>query len=97
MTSDHYTQLLAIEGTLYFPTSEDGGPCLLLRRYDAGDCDTIPWPLRSEYASDAELRKRLASALYDERETNSTFGAACGDVLLPDGTLFSFEYELCKE
>lgn len=85
--------LLAIEGDLYFPTganSDPNTPSLLLRRYDSGDCDTCPWPMVSEFRDEAELMEALAMSLYDERETNPTFGTS-DTVLLPDGTPFDFD------
>jgi hypothetical protein len=54
--------------------------------------DTCPWPMSSDYATFAQLRQRLAMALYDERETNSTWPV--DEVLvieLPDGTQFDFD------
>lgn len=90
-------RLAAIDGRLYFPTGcvyldPQGGeaPSLLMRVYDAGDCDTCPWPMVSSSATQEELRTRLACALYDERETNDTF--SYGDTVeLPDGTPFDFD------
>jgi hypothetical protein len=104
------TRLIAIDGTLYFPhggrdfdlegpaawKGQKDEPSLLLHRYDAGDCDTIPWPMRSDFATEAQLKERLASALYDERETNDFFGD--GDsVELPDGTRFPFDEVLSPD
>lgn len=90
------------DGTLYFPMGGSDAmngewdcpelPSLLLRRYDAGDCDTCPWPMRSDFATEAELRERLARALYDERETNACWPAH-GEVviLLPNGERFDWD------
>jgi hypothetical protein len=85
--------LVVVDGSLYFPTGdfEDASkPSLLMRMYDAGDCDTCPWPMVSSHKTVDELRVRLAIALYDERETNSTFGIH-DKVALPDGELFDFD------
>lgn len=59
---------------------------ILLVRYPAGDCDTIPFPFTNE-----EDRHNLASALFDEYE----FGEITErTVLLPDGTEFNIEDNL---
>lgn len=97
MQSDHYVQLVVQHDALYFPTSDSGEPSVLVRRYAAGDFDTIPWPMQSPHRSEHELRLDLAHALYDERECNDTFPQGCSDVLLPDGTMFSFDFVLCDE
>lgn len=97
-------RLVAIDGMLHFPfgginatlREAPSEPSLLLKMYDAGDCDTVPWPLVSEHATRAELRKRLASALYDERETNSEFPSDAS-IELPDGTPFDFDAELGED
>jgi hypothetical protein len=54
---------------------------LLLRRYDAGDCDTINWP-----NPDTD---NLRAALYDARE----MGLMPNDnnVMLPDGSVFAID------
>lgn len=75
-------------GALHWPTGAE--PSLLVRRYDAGDMDTCPWP--ADY-TDPALAYRLARALYDERETNDTFADNC-NVELPDGTTFDFDLVL---
>lgn len=62
---------------------------LLLARYAAGDCDTIPWPMRSDFATQPELMKRLQSALYDEREMNPFFPVDAV-IALPDNTIVEF-------
>jgi hypothetical protein len=93
--------LIVQDNTLYFP---HGGmdwderhhkaelPSLLLCQYDAGDCDTCPWPMTSEYATAAELRERLALALYDERESNPHWTNTPDVViLLPDGERFDLD------
>ena len=68
-------------------------PSLLIRRYDEGDIDTCPWPMvPSEHYTLEDLRHNLASALYDERESN-----ACWPnkpeviILLPDGERFDLD------
>lgn len=94
-------KLTVQDGTLYFPC---GGmdwderhhtaelPSLLLCRYDAGDCDTCPWPMESQFATTAQLRERLALALYDERETNGCWpNTPYVVILLPDGTPFDLD------
>jgi hypothetical protein len=63
-------------------------PTLLIRRYDDGDFDSIPYPFPKRKA--AELRKRLALALYDERECNDLFPSDAV-IELPDGTVFDFD------
>lgn len=92
-------RLVAIDGTLYFPhggtTDTDwrpleSEPSMLIRRYPAGDCDTVPWPLTSEFSTYAQLRYRLAVALFDERECNEWF-AYEDRVELPDGELFDLD------
>jgi hypothetical protein len=44
------------------------GDALLTCVYAAGDCDTCPWPMVSEFATPKKLRERLARALFDARE-----------------------------
>ena len=70
-----------------FPCSPDL-PSILSCLYPSGDHDIVPWPMPKTKA--AELRKRLARALFDERECNSLFprGAV---IELPDGTVFDFD------
>lgn len=83
--------------SLYFPSGGINGadfkpaenkPSLLIRVYPAGDCDTIPFPFPA--GREAEMRKRLAYALYDERETNPFFPTDAV-IELPDGTVFNFD------
>lgn len=93
-------RLVVKNNALYFPcggTNYDANPVkfdcpdtasLLIRRYDTGDCDTIPFPLPKRKMP--EIRKRLARALYDERECNSFFPSDAV-IELPDGTVFDFE------
>lgn len=66
-------------------------PSILIRRYDTGDYDTIRWPIKKRQKIErAELLKRLARALYDERECNSFFPSDAV-IELPDGTVFDFD------
>jgi hypothetical protein len=67
--------LQAKEGLLHL------GDDVLVHRYDAGDCDTIPWPFSSH-----EDRSNLFAALYGAVNTGS-LPDGC-EVALPDGTLF---------
>lgn len=64
------------------------GESLMLHRYMAGDCDTAPWPLKSDMD-----RLILARALYDHRECSDLY---CEAAILPDGTRFVIEDELIK-
>ena len=99
-------RLVDRDGKLYFPSGgslpypaslapSPDAPSILVRVYGAGDCDTIPWPLVSDYRSTASLRYRLAIALYDERETNEFFPADA-QIELPDGTPFDFDWILVE-
>jgi hypothetical protein len=92
-------RLIVKNNALYFPfggtdfdkpgcPSSPELPTLLIRRYPAGDFDTIPYPFPKRKA--AELRKRLAFALYDERECNDLFPRDAV-IELPDGTVFNFD------
>lgn len=98
--------LIAKNKSLYFPHGGDEWaaagdvrrdcpehPSLLICRYDAGDVDTCPWPMvPSEHYTLEDLRHNLATALYDERESN-----ACWPnkpeviILLPDGERFDLD------
>lgn len=93
-------QLIVKDGALYVPGVMASGvqheDSLLLRRYDAGDVDTVPWPLVSPYAGIDELEDRLASALYDERECNPAMPSNESTVILPDGKTFDFEEVLMR-
>ena len=62
-------------------------PSLLVRLYDAGDRDSIPWPLPKR--GRAKHLKNLAHALFDERECNKFFPADAV-IELPDGSAFDF-------
>jgi len=91
-------RLIAKDGFLYFPFGgyndewqvQADAPDVLVHVYPAGDCDTCPWPMVSEFATADELRKRLAGALFAERETNDYFPSDA-KILLPDGTVFEFD------
>ena len=98
-------KLIAISGVLHFPVGgvdanyapKANEPSLLVYFYPSGDVDTIPWPLtQREYSSRtaSDLRRQLAGALYNERESNSLFPQGLGTVELPDGQFFSFDVEL---
>ncbi len=65
-------------------------PALLVRLYDAGDRDTIPWPLSRSAAKRAKQLKNLAHALFDERECNAHFPVDAV-IELPDGSVFDFD------
>lgn len=65
-------------------------PALLVRLYDAGDRDTIPWPLSSSADRRAKQLKNLAHALFDERECNKYFPSDAV-IELPDGSVFDFD------
>lgn len=54
----------------------------LLRFYEAGDCDTIRWPLKSE-----EWVDHLERALYDEYQMSEELKEG-DEIALPDGTIF---------
>jgi hypothetical protein len=69
------------------PASADLPSILFLQHAD-GDVDTIPYPFPKRKA--AELRKRLALALFDERECNDLFPRDAV-IELPDGTVFNFD------
>lgn len=85
-------RLVDTDGTLYFPHggldaySNDSKEIaqILIVRYEAGDCDSISWPLEKT------MRRKLASALYDERECNQFFPSDA-EIELPDGAPFDFD------
>jgi hypothetical protein len=56
---------------------------MLLCIYEAGDCDSAPWPMTT-----IQHRRILARALFDERECGDLTGDT---VILPDGTSFEFD------
>lgn len=70
-------------------------PALLTRLYDAGDYDTIPWPLPRAKAKRGAALKNLALALYDERECNPHFPLHA-IIELPDGSPFFFDEYLVE-
>lgn len=82
-------RLVVHHDLLHYPCPE-ADDNLLVYSYDSGEIDTIPWPLDGCVYSEDKLRDMLASALFDEREVNSSFPQ---DVVieLPDGTVFPFD------
>jgi hypothetical protein len=82
-------KLVAVDGYLM------AGDAILLRVYDAGDCDSCPWPMVSDYSTEAQLRERLAIALYDAREMGDIPSDA-HIVLLPNDEPFHFDEELIE-
>ena len=98
-------KLIPLSGVLHFPVGgidanfkpKADEPSLLVYFYPSGDVDTIPWPLtQREYSSRtvSDLRRQLAGALYNERESNALFPQGLGTVELPDGEMFSFDVEM---
>jgi hypothetical protein len=94
-------RLIVKNNALYFPhggTDFDAPGCpaspdlpaLLIRRYPAGDFDTVSWPLPRAKAKRESALRNLAYALFDERECNDLFPHAAV-VELPDGTAFDFD------
>lgn len=78
------------------PVYEDfDTPSLLIRLYDAGDRDSIPWPLPRAKAKRGVALKNLAHALYDERECNEFFPVDA-IIELPDGSVFDFDEYLVE-
>lgn len=59
---------------------DDGAACVY--HYPGGDCDSIPWPMGSEWCD------RLRSCLFDARECG-LLPLDCEAVELPSGELFS--------
>jgi len=98
--SRNIVRLVAIDGVLYFPKGGraetepwdecEDKPSLLVRTYDAGDCDTCPWPMVSQFSTREQLVERLQIALYDETQTNAFFHEDIDGIELPDGTPFDF-------
>lgn len=60
---------------------------VLIYHYPAGDVDTIPWPIESEFSSREQLLEHLQVALLDCIETG-TLPVDTAAVLLPDGSTF---------
>lgn len=71
------------------------GDDALMYFYPAGDMDTIPWPLTSEFRTDDVLRYQLACALYGARECG-ILASDRKEVTLPDGTEFSIDGNMWK-
>lgn len=101
--------LIAKDDRLYFPCGGSDWdvipvrhacadiPSMLVKRYEGGDIDTCPWPMAAAEWSDAtvlDLRGRLASALYDERESNACWPNEPVIILLPDGERFDLDEEM---
>lgn len=90
-------KLMKVNGCLALPPSpatkayfagwagDEDRPVVLIKRYDEGDCDTIP-NVRSK-TNQANLR----SALYDAREMG-LLPIDCGYVLLPSGVKFEIDF-----
>jgi hypothetical protein len=97
--------LIAKNNSLYFPQGGDDYetsptrrdctdmPSMLICRYDAGDIDTCRWPMvGDDHYTLEDLRHNLASALYDERETNGCWpNNPEVIILLPNGERFDFD------
>lgn len=72
------------------------GSRLLLVMYDAGDCDTIPWPPeKATYWTPEEWRWKLRSALFDAREMGDV-PLMCKTVTLPNGDPFDIDGPMCS-
>jgi hypothetical protein len=102
-------QLIEQDGRLHFPHGGSDWdaipmqhncaelPSMLVKRYEGGDIDTCPWPMvPAEYTNDTvwDLRARLASALYDERESNAFWPNEPVTIMLPDGERFDLDEEM---
>jgi hypothetical protein len=96
-------RLLVEDGYLYLPFGGAGDaalgseqshnlPALLIRRYESGHWDTIPFPFPT--GEEEVWHERLAYALYEERRFNDFF-ARHAVIELPDATQFDV-YELLK-
>jgi hypothetical protein len=94
-------RLIVKNNALYFPfggtdfdkpgcPSSPELPTLLIRRYPAGDFDTVAWPLPRGKAKRESALRNLAYALFDERECNDLFPLDAV-IELPDGTVFNFD------
>jgi hypothetical protein len=86
--------LVERHGRLYYPTGhwEDRSkPSMLYVKGE--DVSICPWPMTATTTPETDLRNRLASALFDERETNETWNHGA-TILLPDGTEFDLDAEL---
>jgi hypothetical protein len=79
---DAMIKLIARDGYLYI------GDDIIVYVYPAGDADTIPWPMKSDFRSDAKIRNHLARALYDAHEMGD-LPHGTESVLLPDGAEFN--------
>lgn len=88
-------QLIILDGTrlgiaLPEPNMFNDLEQILICRHPEGDCDTIPWPMVSEFRTKERLDEILRSALFDERECG-TLPIDCQSVLLPDGSEFEID------
>jgi len=87
--------LIAKGGRLYYPTGNGEDKTKPAMLYVAAEDVTIcPWPWKVTTTPESKLRATLASALFDERECNPTFDHGA-TILLPDGTKFDIDAELC--
>lgn len=59
--------------------------CMVI--YDAGDCDSIPWPM-----TELEHMTNLARSLYDSRECGVI--PNCQSVILPNGEIFTIDQHI---
>lgn len=67
-------------------------PSTLMYQYPAGDFDSFAFPLSDNlYMTDVE--RKLARALFDEREMNDFFPSNAV-IELPDGSVFDFDFIL---
>jgi len=86
-------QLIAKGGRLYYPTGQGEDKTKPSMLYVQGEDVTIcpwPWTINRTNTPVSTLRATLASALFDERETNETWSHGA-TILLPDGTEFDFD------
>lgn len=97
MTRPVIRLVLSADNALQFPfggvnddfESDANTPSTLMYFYPAGDHDSFVFPLsRNEYMTDVE--RKLARALFDERECNDFFPLDA-IIELPDGTVFDFD------
>lgn len=89
--------VLSADNALQFPSggvnddfeSDANTPSTLMYFYDAGDHDSFAFPLSAnKYMTDVE--RKLARALFDQRESNPFFPTDAV-IELPDGTVFDFD------
>jgi len=85
--------LVAQGGRLYYPTGQGEDKTKPSMLYVKNEDVTIcpwPWTINRTNTPVSTLRATLASALFDERETNETWSHGA-TILLPDGTEFDFD------